>query len=548
MTTKYQTYSQLRNYSNLSNDRDIKYHWKILYLFNVYRLTLNAVFITFSFIDIISNVFGKEDESLFLTTTWVYLLFTLASFISIHQRWPIFKVQVLTQVLVDIAVLTLLMHASGGLNSGVGILLIITVAGGSLLTEGKIAFFFAAVASLAILIQVWIASLYFEVSYYTYYTQYSGLLGITFFATALVTYALARRIRANENIVRKQKIELENLNRLNAEIVQHIQAGIIVVDIAYQIRLHTEFARKLLGISQDNKMLLLTAVAPELVEQIIHWRKTKKSPSPLFQPKTGEVELLAHFSCLQQKDTQDLLMIMLEDATWTAKQVQQLKLASLGRLTAKISHEIRNPLNIISQANQLLEDSSLPEKQLKFTGLITKHTQRINHLIESVLQLSRQGDTKIQTVNLNEWLSNFVDELILSQRLQPDDILLEMVSSVVVCFDKIQLYQVVSNICENGLRYSQTSPLLKLMLSRSEDSGKPYLDICDHGQGMSQDTVENLFEPFFTTEFTGNGLGLYVAKEICEANQATLQLYSNTDTGCCFRIYFTNTGENNYEA
>ncbi len=530
-----------------SNSENIKYYWKLLYLFNVYRLTLNAIFITFSFVNVVPSVLGKYDEKLFLTITWIYLGFTFISFISIRQHWPAFHSQVLTQVLTDIIIITLLMHASGGLNSGVGMLLIIVVAGGSLLTEGKIAFFFAAIASLAILTQVWITGLYFSAVYYEYYTQHSGLLGITFFATAFVTYTLAQRIWINENLARRRGIELENLNRLNAEIIRHIQSGIIVIDIAYQIHLCNDAAKKLLGILKNSEAKLLTAVAPELVEQVIHWRKTGKSPSSLFLPKAGEVELSASFSPLEQIGKQDLL-IVLEDATLTAKKVQQLKLVALGRLTAKISHEIRNPLNIISQAGQLLIESHLSEKQLNFTQLITKHTQRINQLIESVLQLSRQGDTKIQSVDLGEWLPTFVNELILHQRLQQDDVVLENITPGIICFDKIQLYQVVSNICENGLRYSQTTPLLKFTLGKRQGSGKPFLDIVDHGQGMTQEVVEHLFEPFFTTEFTGTGLGLYVAKEICEANQATLQLFSNTGTGCCFRIYFMNIGECNHEA
>ncbi|MBE9561728.1 MAG: HAMP domain-containing histidine kinase [Proteobacteria bacterium] len=235
---------------------------------------------------------------------------------------------------------------------------------------------------------------------------------------------------------------------------------------------------------------------------------------------------------------------MLEDATLTTRRATQLKLASLGRLTASIAHEVRNPLGAISHAAQLLEESPhTSTNNDTLIKIISKNSWRVNKIVENILQLSRNKPPNTENFDLAIWLRSYTDEFIQQHSLIKSDIKLKNQDKpLFVTFDQGQIFQVVNNLCENGLRYSKDKPLLKLTIGM--DSNRPYLDIQDCGQGMTDKTKNQIFEPFFTTEPKGNGLGLYLSREICEANQASLNLFSNTNRGCCFRISFPKVIEN----
>jgi len=514
--------------------------WKPLYLFNLYRLTVTTVFVVSFIADVSPSFLGRFDERLFLVTAWGYSGFALLCEVLIQKRWPQFHIQVLGQVLVDIFAITLLMHASGGVNSGLGMLLVVAIAGGSLLTEGRTAIFFAAVASLAVLIQVTLMDIYYWFPDTSY--SHAGMLGVTFFATAFLAFVLAQRVRASEALAKQRGLHVEYLAQLNAQIVQHIQSGIIVIDGHQQIRLFNEAARQLLGLKTEPDGQLLSVLLPELTEQLIAWQRSVLSKtSSLFRPQSGEVDVIATFTQLNNRSGNISTLIVLEDATLMAQRAQQLKLASLGRLTASIAHEIRNPLGAISHASQLLTESqSLAAQPQRLAQIITDNTQRVNTIIENVLQLSRREAAHTECFELIQWLTTFVEEFISIHDIQLTDIEIRrhQVETLIVCFDPIHLYQVLNNLCDNGLRYSQASPLLILTLGMS-DSNRPYLDVCDQGTGMSEEVQKQIFEPFFTTENTGTGLGLYIAREICEANQAALHMIANTPNGCCFRIHFS---------
>jgi len=517
--------------------------WKALDLFNLYRFTVAGIFLASMLANVAPSFLGQADKGLFLTTCWSYLGLTLGSGFTIRQRWPNFYTQVVGQLLIDVVMITFLMHASGGVNSGLGMLFVIAIAGGSLLTEGRTALFFAAMASLCVLIEVtWAEIVYYDLSFNNY--THAGMLGVSFFATALLAHSLARRVRISEALAKQRGVHLQYLAQLNAQIVQQIQTGIIVIDIAGQIRLFNEAAYRLLGLNKTGQQHLLSVLAPELAEQVEKWKNNRTKTSLLFRPNHGEVDVIASFTELNRGHSVNIL-IMLEDATVTAQRAQQLKLASLGRLTATIAHEIRNPLSAISHAGQLLAESpDISPQKARLTQIIATHCQRVNTIIENVLQLSRREPANTQSFNLPPWLQAFIEEFINQHNLTSQDIILEINEvELMICFDPIQLYQVLGNLCDNGLRYSQKAPLLKIMVGISEESKRPYLDVRDYGTGMTQEVKAQIFEPFFTTEIKGTGLGLYLAREICEANQAALHLLANSNQGCCFRIHFSSLTE-----
>jgi two-component system sensor histidine kinase PilS (NtrC family) len=254
------------------------------------------------------------------------------------------------------------------------------------------------------------------------------------------------------------------------------------------------------------------------------------------------MELIPNFTRLG-KDRHSGTLIFLEDTVRTAKQAQQMKLASLGRLTASIAHEIRNPLGAISHAEQLLAESeslSLPDKRL--TEIIHKHTERVNAIIENVLQLSRRGNASPELFKLKQWLDHFAEEFVLSLRINQEELQIDVQpETLMVNFDNTQFHQIVWNLCHNGIRHSQNceaNPKLELVGRLNNDTQRPYLDVIDHGAGIDPEHIQHIFEPFFTTESKGSGLGLYISKELCEANNAHISYLPNQGGSSCFRIEF----------
>ncbi|OQW93691.1 MAG: hypothetical protein BWK79_09785, partial [Beggiatoa sp. IS2] len=351
--------------------------WRPLYLFNLYRLTVALTFTITVIVGVAPSFLGESNTQLFIFTGLCYCIFAIFCFFTILRRWPSFNIQVLSQVLIDIFIITLLMHASGGVGSGLGLLLAVIVAGGSLLTEGRTAIFFAAIASLAVLIHVALADMY-GWFYATSYTH-ASMLGTAFFATAILAYVLAKRARASEALAKQRGVHLQYLSQLNAQIVQHIQSGILVVNVVGRVRLINEAARRLLGFSDQPHGHALASVTPELAKLLTQWRNNGggNSVPQLFSPATGEVDVLATFTELDRAGAVSVL-IVLEDATLMNQRAQQLKLASLGRLTASIAHEIRNPLSAISHAGQLLAESpDLSRADIRLTKIIGTHSQRV---------------------------------------------------------------------------------------------------------------------------------------------------------------------------
>lgn len=523
---------------NLEESQSPQEEWRPLHLFNIYRLIVAGLLVTAYTTRLGPDYFGDYDTKLFLTVAVFYFIFAFFSGFASRFRRPGFTLQVMVQGLVDILAIGLLMYASGGTSSGLGMLLIMAIAGSSVLTEGRTAFFFAAVASLVVLVEEILTGLYGFVAQANY--AQAGILGATFFATAFLAHALARRIRASDLLARQRGLHLQYLAHLNEQIVAHIQTGIMVVDRNCRVRLFNEAAQYLLGMDKDVKNGdMLREFQPGLEELLKQWQKQPSNKSHLFHTDSAEVDSLVSFIWLKRAGVMGTL-ITLEDATLTSQRAHQLKLASLGHLTASIAHEVRNPLGAISHAGQLLAESpDLSAADKRLIEIIVSQGKRVNTIVENVLQLSRQREPATQNMELGHWLDSFVNELREVFELPPEAVQTHNdFKEIPICFDPGQLRQVLWNLCENALRYSQGTPLLELRSGVTQESGRFYLDIQDHGTGIDQELIGRVFEPFFTGETNGTGLGLYLARGFCDSNRASLHIISNSGEGCCFRIVF----------
>jgi len=515
--------------------------WRPLRLFNLYRLLLAGFFCIIAFSDWGITPIGEYAPAMFAATAGLYLIITIINIFTIAARNPSFNTQVYIQVVLDILAITLLMYASGGIKTGLGMLLIIAVASGSILLAGQVAAGFAAFATLAMLSEQFV----FQLNHPdepTTFTQ-AGLLGASFFITALLAHALAKRVRESEALAKKRGIDLANMEQLADYVIQRMQTGVVVIDNEERIWQINESARQLLDhVPKRNKEKPnLRNVCPQLADQFEQWQQDNTYLGTHFRATADTHDVLPRFASLGDQSS---TLIFLEDTTNMTHQAQQLKLASLGRLAGSIAHEIRNPLGAISHAGQLLAESpQLDKHDTRLTEIIRTNTQRMNDIIENVLQIGRRRQAVPETIALKPWLKSFIDEFCRSQNIVRENIsLCVSPENLSTQFDSSQLHQVVWNLCQNGIRHSEShsgKTQLELVAQATPDNPTPYLDIIDYGPGISSADQAHIFEPFFTTQSKGTGLGLYIAQELCEYNHAYLRYLPAGSGGSCFRLSFS---------
>ncbi|MFV2057764.1 MAG: PAS domain-containing sensor histidine kinase [Thiohalomonadales bacterium] len=524
---------------------DIK-TWKPLFLQNLYRVILSSIFLILFSLKSSPSTLGQHDPMLFMLTAQSYFSISIIAILAIQRRWASFNTLIHGLTFLDIAALTLLMHASGSIESGLGMLLVVSIAGSSMITAGRTGNLFAAMAAIAVISEQIYAQI--ESVLKTNYTQ-AGFLGVTLFATAILSHVMSTRLRETEALATQRGIDLANMAQLNEHVIKRLQYGLIVVDSRGQIRLMNESAWHMLGLPIVEKMHHppLASISADLHNQVIAWRAGQITRPKVIRSDNVTPNILPHLTSLGSSDDSGT-MIFLEDSTRTHQQAQQMKLASLGRLVASIAHEIRNPLGAISHAEQLLAESpQLPEEDKRLTEIIHDNSARVNAIIENVLQLSRRGNTLAESIVLDEWLNKFCSEFVLDHNIDRSDISIKVSPiDTTIFIDSTQLQQILWNLCQNGLRYSKdytSSPKLEIHGGMTADRRHPFLEIIDHGSGVDPVNAEKIFEPFFTTEVSGSGLGLYISRELCEANFASLRYKALPTSGSCFRIEFTSPPE-----
>jgi two-component system sensor histidine kinase PilS (NtrC family) len=527
-------------------------NWKLLRSFNFYRLFLALAAVGLALSGEQIPPFGESAPRLFQTASLIYAGVALAAVLTIQFRWLPFETQTTFLAFADIVFITLLLHASHGLESGIGLLLLVSVAGASLMLGTRLTILFAALATIAIGLEVnwaflaggeWVESRWNTDGY----TQ-MGLLGIGLFATAAFTHFLARRLRATEALAQQRGVDLANLAQLNEIIIQRMHAGVLVCDQDGTVHMLNKTARTLLGVDPEaGKKPTLAELAPDLSTQYRHWQgKITGSGRRIVESRAG-YSLLPRFIPVGERQEDNGVLVFLEDTALLKQQAAQLKMSALARLTASIAHEIRNPLGAIAHAAQLLaETASQNEDEARMLRIIQDQSRRMNVIIENVTQLSRRDKINPVRVQLGFWLNEFT-RLYTQDGKNPPEIFQTLgVTDILVCVDPDQLFQVVGNLCTNALRHSPAfsgQALIAFKTGQDKDH-RPYLDVIDWGSGVPADIVDHIFDPFFTTTPKGTGLGLYIARELCEGNGGRLEYFpGDQGVGSRFRVTFARAEE-----
>jgi two-component system sensor histidine kinase PilS (NtrC family) len=510
----------------------VRQAWFLLKGFYFYRLILSSILLSLYYSRLGALVIEAKLMPFYFYTSLTYFLCTLIGWSLILKPITSYASQAQAFVFTDIVFLTLIMHAFGGISSGLGALILIPTAAGGILIGGRCAMLFAALASLFVFAEQAYSFRLSDIN--SNYAPYAGMLGAGFFMLALLSYILAKRTEQTEVISSQQQETITSLEELNQYIIQNMQSGIIITDQAQNLSRHNMACPHLLGLSHlpDN----LTDISPKLTEAFEQWLKypNKDFVSLISANKT---QIHVHFSALPTQH-ETFFMITLEDVSVYKQRVQQSKLASLGKLTASIAHEIRNPLGAISHAGQLLaECPTLSTQDLRLTEIIQVQARRMNAIIEDVLQLSRSPQPTQETIDLVNWLSNYLETLIRSNDGYQNQFELSIDSKLnTALFDIGHLTQILNNLCANALKYGYTLDK-KICIQLNEDLGLPCINVIDFGNGIPDKIMHHLFEPFVTSSHSGTGLGLYISKDLAEINQARLSYHTlENQQGCFFRL------------
>ena len=507
----------------------------IFKVYNYYRILISFLFL-FLFIDPNFNEFvGNVNPDLFRNSILTYIVVNiLIGLTTLFARVEVLSKTTPSLIVLtgDIVCLTLLMSASGGVSSGLGNFLIFTVAFGGGLVTGRVSTVLPAIA--------FILTIYGE--FYLFFLDendlqsffQAGILGFVYFVANILFQTLSRQLRTRDT-------EVHTLEQINQLVIERLRVGVVVVSDNGQPRLINLAAETLLD-TPGNKTSPREILPRALLDSLTEWKKNH----PTYQAKisiyeTGP-ELLVNFSVLDAPSKTPDTLVFIEDSAEVQQQAQQLKLASLGRLSASIAHEIRNPLGAISHAAQLLgESDDLSKGDHRLSEIIQNHTLRLNGVIENVLQMSRRSAPEQRAIGIDEWLPHFLEDFSAGAAEDVEiqtDIKTEGIS---IQIDPLHLTQILANLCQNGLRYSERKigkQSIKIDGDFDSISGHPYLEVIDYGDGVDKESIPSLFEPFFTTEATGTGLGLYLSKELCEANNARLSYSSGDGGGSNFKITF----------
>lgn len=415
----------------------------------------------------------------------------------------------------DIVMIVLLMGLNGGVRSGYGMLLLPYLAVAGLLSSGRYALFYAAIAT----------GVLFSFEGYQYSRGFSlspdlfqtALLSLAGFVTSGMTYQLGRAARESEELARRRGGEIANLNQLNELVLQSQRDAVCVLDETGTVRqFNAQASRYFPGLSRG-------VLLPELAPLVERWRQQGcPAGSQFIERNVRGRQLGGRMVPILSGDLRGVVLFF-RDMADMAEEARRIKLAALGRLTANMAHEIRNPLSAISHAGDLLAEQADDPVAQRLTRIVRDNARRINSMVEDVLVLGRRDRIKTESLQLSSFLAELVDHFGMAQPATAGRIVTDFATDGIILFDRVHLARIVTNLLANGWRHSsQVAGALRLEVAHGTDPQRLLIRVRDDGPGVSEEALSHLFEPFFTTESSGTGLGLYIARELAEANDARL--------------------------
>jgi two-component system, NtrC family, sensor histidine kinase PilS len=480
---------------------------------------------------------GMGVPNAFLTAAGLYFIFGLASFLWVQRESLVVPLPaLLTSLLVgDILFIAWLMFAGGSAGGPLPILLFPQLAASGWLMRTRLALVHAAAAAIVLSsIDIWRA---YEGLIPGPQIVQTGLIGFGYFATVGIALALGRYAKASEELAAQRGIDVANLEQVNRLIIQDMQDGVLVVDLNGVVRGHNAQVTRLLGgFGRMRGGMRLTEFSSVLHDYWRRWQEDFSEALPPFKVEATQrllrVRLVRIGSGLNGGT-----LIYLEDLGRAQGEAQQIKLAAMGRLTASIAHEVRNPLSAINQAAQLLEeDGSVAPEGQRLLSMIRNNAKRIDRIVGEVLQLNRRDRQQPEMFVFAEFIRSLVGEIVAAEHIPTGGVVIQCPDDLLGTFDRGHLNQIFWNLVRNGWQHCQKKEGSINIVARPGYMGDAIIcELTDDGPGIPAELRAQIFEPFFTTRPGGTGLGLYIARELADANGAALELLSK-GPGAHFRL------------
>jgi two-component system sensor histidine kinase PilS (NtrC family) len=513
---------------------------------NVFRLVQALVYIGLAFTPLGASwpQLSRPDSA--RAVAGVYLLFALLALLFNRRSMKHATTVVSLSLVVDIAAAVLAISAMHDARIGIAMMLAVNLSAGALILPLRLSSFFAALATLGILGHTFFGNTATRSGDDRDLLE-AALFGLAYFASTTLCHVLGRQLRATEALAEQRSTDLANLAQVNELIIRRMKTGVLLVDDANRIHQINESAWMLLG-NPGADQRDLGQLAPELSRRLYHWMTSGKLDETATQLADGVPEVVPRFTRLAPNDDSHVL-IFLDDTSLLSRRAEELTLTSLGRLSASIAHEIRNPLAAIRYSAQLLaESTSMDATDQRMVEIINNHCIRLNEIIENILQLSRHERSRPETLDLGHWAQAFVEEYAQGNDLGVDSLraIASQGAPVAAVADPQQLQQVVWNLVQNAIRYGRMpgEPARVMVVTRLGEHGVPILEVIDRGPGIAPKVAAQIFEPFYTTHEYGTGLGLYLARQMSDANQAALEYVRVAGGGSCFRLVLTPPARN----
>ncbi len=513
--------------------------WRTLEALSLYRLVASVALIVLASSAYRPPYFEGERAGFIDATLFVYLLIAACLIVLVRGQRPPALWQGVLQISTDIGFIILLDYKTGGIASGLGALLVTPITAGSLLFDRRLNTVPPAVATIALLL----VEIYLNLQIPDYQEQYTqtGILGAGLFIIAVSGSILTRRARDSEARAHQAQSDVAKLSALSESVIQKLQAGVLVCDARGQIELCNRAARRLMGAGTAPGRHL-SACAPAIWHRLSHWLQDPAVAMNAAVKLNEGQRAWVQFTRLGHGDSASTL-IVLDDASRVEEQAQHLKLASLGRLTASIAHELRNPLSAIQHAAELASESpELASDDRNLVDIIRRQTTRLDDIIRSVLSLSRRHAGVPQAQALRELIDHAVHDFRHAQQPPPEVHVSVSPETLQVMIEPVQFQQILHNLLHNATVHARREgqPLkIEISARPSPDGDEVLIDLRDNGPGIPKDIAAQVFEPFFSTSHQGTGLGLFITRELCNAAHGELQLISGHATpGAYFRLNF----------
>jgi len=495
-------------------------------LYSYFTLGLAMMFLAFYFLEEQLHWWQPSSPKILPIVLSGYLALAILNIMNLSSQSRQKVDLYLPSLLVELLILGFLMLYVAPNQNDLGLIMLISVGLGNLIVSQRFGYLLSAIATLMVLSHSYLH----KESPASEGFLSSSVLSMLFFIEALLVQSLRIRLQEAQNQVQLNQDQLYSAARMNDLIIERMLTGVCITQNKGRILRINGSAKERLALEDADLQL------PKIIfNRLLFWLEyqIQVDDAVIVEDLEGyNQELILSFAAIDE----DSSLVFIDDKHSLAKRTNQFKQASLARMAASIAHEIRNPLNAVSHASQLLQESpDLKSDDKRLNEIIFNHSQRMETIIQNVLQISKRKGAEMQWIQIQHWLEHFIDEF---KKQHPISINLDG-ENYDILFDPSQLHQVIWNLCTNAIRYGNADENNAIDMSISRHKHNIQLSIKDNGPGISEDEQVYLFEPFHTTSAQGSGLGLYLAKELCEANHALIRYDNDAEQGAVFNILFT---------